>query len=96
MATTEIGNLVSVPHIIDHKVYKSTICVCILDKPIKWEYGLVQIILMIAAKKEDIHKENEFFLHVYQKFDSLYKAKKIISIKNIEYIRQQFTEEEFI
>ena len=40
--------------------------------------------------------ENEFFLHVYQKFDPLYKAKKIISMKNIEYIRQQFTEEEFV
>ena len=96
MATTEIGNLVSVPHSMNGKIYKSAICVGILNKPIQWEYGMVQIVLMIAVKKEDIHKENEFFLHVYQKFDPLYKAKKIISIKNIEYIKQQFTEEEFI
>lgn len=96
MATTEIGNLVSVPHSMDGKIYKSAICVGILNKPIQWEYGMVQIVLMIAVRKKDIHKENEFFLHVYQKFDPLYKAKKIISMKNIEYIRQQFTEEEFI
>lgn len=96
MATTEIGNLVSVPHSMDGKIYKSAICVGILNKPIQWEYGMVQIVLMIAVRKEDIHKENEFFLHVYQKFDPLYKAKKSISMKNIEYIRQQFTEEEFI
>lgn len=91
MATTEIGNLVSVPHSMDGKIYKSAICVGILNKPIQWEYGMVQIVLMIAVRKEDIHKENEFFLHVYQKFDPLYKAKKSISMKNIEYIRQQFT-----
>lgn len=96
MATTEIGNLVSVPHSMDGKIYKSAICVGILNKPIQWEYGMVQIVLMIAVRKKDIHKENEFFLHVYQKFDPLYKAKKIISMKNIEYIRQQFTEEEFV
>ena len=96
MATTEIGNLVSVPHSMEGKIYQSAICVGILSKPIQWEYGMVQIVLMVAVKKEDIHKENEFFLHVYQKFDPLYKAKKIISMKNIEYIKQQFTVEEFI
>ena len=96
MATTEIGNLVSVPHSIDGKIYKSAICVGILKEPIQWEYGMVQVVLMVAVKKEDIHKENEFFLHVYQKFDPIYKAKKIISMKNLEYIKQQFTEEEFI
>ncbi len=96
MATTEIGNLMSVPHSMEGTVYKNAIAVAILKNPIHWEYDEVQIVLMIAIKKEAIHKENEFFLHIYQKFDPLYKAKKMISENSIEFIKQQFNEEEII
>lgn len=96
MATTEIGNYLSVPHNIKGEIYHNSICVGILKEPIIWTYGEVQIILMIAVRFSDIHKTSDFFLHIYQKFDAVYKAKKIISEKSISYIKSLFSEEEFI
>lgn len=96
MATTEIGNYLSVPHNIKGEVYHNSICVGILKDPIIWTYGKVQIILMIAVRFSDIHKENDFFLHIYQKFDPIYKAKKIIDKKSLKYIKDLFSEEELI
>ena len=96
MATTEIGNLISVPHSVQGKIYQNAICVGILKSPMLWTYGEVQIVLMIAVDPDDIHKENEFFLHVYQKFDPIYKAKNMIEKKNIKDMKELFSEEELI
>lgn len=96
MATTEIGNYLSVPHNIKGEIYHNSICVGILKDPITWSYGKVQIILMITVRFSDINKESDFFLHIYQKFDSICKSKKIIEKKSIDYIKSLFSEEEFI
>lgn len=47
MATTEIGNLVAIPHSLINDTHKAIVSVMILKKPILWQEEKVQVILLL-------------------------------------------------
>lgn len=93
MATTEIGNKVCVPHSIEGKIYKMGVCIGILKNPITWEYGKVQLIVMLVVNKDLLKKQEEFFTRIYKQIDCSYKVEEIIKQKNIKYIKSLFEED---
>lgn len=90
MATTEIGNGVCVPHNMDGKVFRSSICIGILKNPILWEFGKVQLIIMIVVDKKAINVYNELFLNIYEKFDFQYKVDEFVKQKDFNYLKKIF------
>jgi len=90
MATTEIGNGVCVPHNMDGKVFRSSICFGIIKDPILWEFGKVQLIIMIIVDKKAIREYNELFLEIYEKVDYQYKVDEFIKQKNFNYLKKLF------
>lgn len=90
MATTEIGNGVCVPHNMDGKVFRSSICIGILKNPILWEFGKVQLIIMIVVDKKAIREYNELFLEIYEKVDFQYKVDEFIKQKDFNYLKKLF------
>lgn len=53
LASTEIGNLVAIPHTMHDDIKKSVISVAILKKGITWDKENVQVVLLICMAKED-------------------------------------------
>lgn len=90
MATTEIGNGVCVPHNIEGKVFRSSICIGILKDPILWEFGKVQLIIMIVVDKKAIKEYSELFLEIYEKVDFQYKVDEFIKQKDFNYLKKLF------
>lgn len=90
MATTEIGNGVCVPHNMDGKVFRSSICIGILKNPILWEFGKVQLIIMIVVDKKANNVYNELFLNIYEKFDFQYKIDEFVKQKDFNYLKKIF------
>lgn len=67
-SSTQIADLVAIPHGDPNYVKKSGIFILSLKKPIKWGEGKVQLVLFLALHKEDLGlKETK------QIFSSLYK-----------------------
>ena len=52
-SSTRIGSLIAIPHGNTNHVQQSAICVVTLKEPIDWGDGDVQLILLLALKKED-------------------------------------------
>lgn len=53
LASTEIGDLVAVPHTMHDGIYKSFIAVTILKKAVLWEKEKVQIVFLVGIAKKD-------------------------------------------
>lgn len=66
LASTEIGNLVAIPHTIHEEIEKSFISVTILKKPILWQKENVQIILLIGMSNKDRNEFKECLERLYR------------------------------
>ncbi|VBB09602.1 phosphotransferase system eiib component type 2/3 [Lucifera butyrica] len=53
MSSTDIGNLVAIPHTILEGAYQSVIGVGVLDKPILWKKEEVQLIFLVCFNRQD-------------------------------------------
>ncbi|MBE6052408.1 MAG: transcription antiterminator [Clostridium sartagoforme] len=53
LASTEIGDLVAIPHTMHEGIEKSFIAVAILKKAITWEKEKVQIVFLVGISKKD-------------------------------------------
>lgn len=82
IATTEIGNMVAIPHGAKGKVYKNTIAIGILKKSIKWEVGDVMLIVMLCIQKDSILNYEDLLLSIYKRIDSIAKVISICESKN--------------
>lgn len=96
LGTTEIGNLLAVPHCMAGTVVRPAIAVAVLEKPIVWEYGMVQVVLMIAVSKEFLKKENGFFLRLYQRLNTTMKIKEFINTRHLDLLMDAFNEEDIL
>ena len=65
-------------------------------KPIVWEYGMVQVVLMIAVSKEFLKKENGFFLRLYQRLNTTMKIKEFINTRHLDLLMDAFNEEDIL
>lgn len=90
IATTEIGNMVCIPHGANGKIYESKIAVGILEKPVKWELGEVRLVIMLAVDKDKILDYEELFLNIYRRVDSIAKVISICENKNYDKFLNMF------
>lgn len=84
IATTEIGNMVSMPHGSKGNIKENKIAVGILKKPIDWEYGKVRLVIMLALNHEKILDYEQIFSSIYNKIDTTSKVVNICENKSYE------------
>lgn len=84
IATTEIGNMVSMPHGSKGNIKENKIVVGILKEPIEWEYGKVRLVIMLALNNEKILDYEEVFSSIYSRLDTISKVVNICENKSYE------------
>ena len=84
IATTEIGNMVAIPHGAKGEVYENKVAIGILKEPISWEVGKVRFIIMLALDKEKILDYEDVFSKIYKRVDSIAKVISICENKSYE------------
>ncbi|MEG0855499.1 MAG: PTS sugar transporter subunit IIA [Terrisporobacter sp.] len=84
IATTEIGNMVAMPHGSKGSIKNNKIVVGILENPINWEYGKVKLVIMLALNNEKILDYEQVFSNIYNKLDTISKVVNICENKNYE------------
>lgn len=84
IATTEIGNMVAIPHGAHGKVYKNSITIGILKRSIHWEVGQVRLVIMLSLQKESILNYEDLFSNIYKRIDSIAKVISICESKKYE------------
>ncbi len=65
MATTELGNLVALPHVLELNGNNASVSLAVLDKPIIWDKEKVQIVLLLNISKEFINEWEQIFKNLY-------------------------------
>lgn len=71
LGPTEVGNGVAIPHGFSEHVIQSEIGIVILDNPIEWAGGMVDVIFLIGISKADLSKAKGIFKKLYNKIDSV-------------------------
>ncbi|MGL5756399.1 MAG: BglG family transcription antiterminator [Paraclostridium sp.] len=84
IATTEIGNMVAIPHGAKGEVYKNSIAIGILKNSINWEVGQVRLVVMLCLQKESILNYEDLFSNIYKRIDSIAKVISICESKKYE------------
>lgn len=90
IATTEIGNMVAIPHGANGVIYESKIAIGILKNPIDWEMGQVRLVIMLAIDKDITLDYEELFLSIYKRIDSIAKVINICENKSFEKFSNMF------
>ncbi|EGT3891021.1 PRD domain-containing protein, partial [Clostridioides difficile] len=84
IATTEIGNMVTIPHGAIGKIFDNKIAIGILKKPISWEISDVRLIIMLALDKDKILDYEVIFSKIYKRVDSIAKVISICENSSFE------------
>ena len=84
IATTEIGNMVAIPHCAKGKVFKNAVAIGILKNPIPWEIGQVRLVVMLCLQKESILNYEDLFSNIYKRIDSIAKVISICESKKYD------------
>ena len=84
IATTEIGNMVAIPHGAKGNIKENKIAVAILKEPIDWDYGKVRLIIMLALNNKKILDYEQVFSEIYHKIDTMSKVVNICENKTYE------------
>lgn len=84
IATTEIGNMVAIPHGAKGKVFKNAVAIGILKNPIPWEIGQVRLVIMLCLQKESILNYEDLFSNIYKRIDSIAKVISICESKKYD------------
>lgn len=90
IATTEIGNMVAIPHGAKGKIFKNRIAIGILRKPIKWEINEVKLVIMMAVDTEFVLNYEELFSDIYKRVDSIAKVINICENQSFDKFRNMF------
>lgn len=77
IATTEIGNMVAIPHGANGIIYNNKIAIGILKNPINWELSKVRLVIMLAVNPETVLDYEELFSTIYKRVDSIAKVVSI-------------------
>ncbi|WP_276705397.1 BglG family transcription antiterminator [Caldibacillus debilis] len=67
MASTELGELVAIPHALENNMNKEAIAVCILKNPIIWDKEKVQVVFVLSIPKNKAERY-EYVFHLLYKF----------------------------
>lgn len=84
LASTEIGNLVAIPHTSHKDLKESFISVAILKKGITWNKENVQVVLIICIAKKDQHQWKSNLEQLYKSIIELDVVLEIIKSSDFE------------
>ena len=84
IATTEIGNMVAMPHGAKGNIKENKIAVGILKEAIDWDYGKVRLVIMLALNNEKILDYEQVFSNIYNKLDTTSKVVNICENKSYD------------
>lgn len=84
IATTEIGNMVAIPHGAHGKAFENKIAIGILKNSINWEVGKVRFVMMLALQRDSILNYEDLFSNIYKRIDSVAKVISICESKRYE------------
>lgn len=88
MATTELGNMVAIPHAMSNDSGEAVVSVMILKKPILWENEKVQVVLLLNVPKSQYNMWEVVFKRLYQYLIGNQGVTKLIKDKDYdEFIR---------
>ncbi|WP_074912137.1 BglG family transcription antiterminator [Proteiniclasticum ruminis] len=83
MASTDIGNLVAIPHTLSSYQDKSFISVGLLESPVYWTKENVQLVFLVCFNRED--RENlDIFKYLYNFIKDEGAVKSMIRFSNFE------------
>ena len=66
MSTTELGNMVAIPHAMSNDSEEAVVSVMVLKKPILWENEKVQVVLLLNVPKSQYNMWEVVFKRLYQ------------------------------
>lgn len=90
ISSTEINDLVAIPHCIAGTGKKSVIAVGILEKPILWDKTFVQLVFL-GSLDPNIAENRHVFTMLYKLTKKKEKVKELIKLKNLsEFKRKLF------
>lgn len=89
ISSTDIGNLIAIPHAIIGNDEDSMIGIGILEKPVVWDKEKVQVIFMAGINKQDAEKNN-IFRYLYRFVKDVSKVNHIIADKSFESFKKLF------
>lgn len=81
ISSTDIGNLVAIPHVFTDKVDQSFISISILDHPIAWGTEQVQLVVLIVFSSKD-KTYASIFREMYNHFNSIKNVTSLIESVN--------------
>ncbi|UOQ83645.1 BglG family transcription antiterminator [Gracilibacillus salinarum] len=84
MASTELSNLLAIPHPLENNMSETSIAVCILNKPIVWDREKVQVIIVLSVPKEKQKTWEVIFKQLYHFLIEEFGITKLISNYNYE------------
>ena len=84
MSSTEVGNLVVIPHAFSGTIKKQGICVTILEEPIIWENHLAQIVFTLALDTKMGGDFTTVFERITDLRDNLESINTVLQVKNFE------------
>lgn len=84
ISSTEIGNLVAIPHIVDINIKTSFISIIILKKGIIWDNEIVQVIIFVGLNKNEEYKLKVQLEQLYKKIIEVGFILDIIKTKNYD------------
>lgn len=84
MATTELGNLVAIPHAMSNDAGEAKVSVMILKKPILWENEKVQVVLLLNIPKSQYSIWEVVFKRLYHYLIEDQGVSRLIKEQNYE------------
>lgn len=90
ISSTDIGNLIAIPHAIIENNQKSVIGIGILEKPILWDKEKVQIVFFTGMNGKDA-ENNNVFGNLYRIIKDVSNVNYLIASKNFESFKKLVT-----
>jgi len=84
IASTEIGELVAIPHDMSEDISESFIAVAVLKKGITWSKEQVQLVLLIGMAVKDKYEWKNCLEHLYKNIIDIEVVENIIKCNDFE------------
>jgi len=88
-SSTEVGNLVAIPHALENPNEDAVIAVAVLDKPILWDKQKVQVIFLLSIPKHKAHVWEPVFERLYEYVLSGYGVNELIRSPDFDVLKEK-------
>lgn len=82
VSSTEIGNLIAIPHAIDIAPEISKVCILINKKTILWDEEQVKLVILMSIEKEQYLEFGQILEELYLRLDNKEKVIKLINARD--------------